>query len=207
MSIKTFKIFSKLLSYPNYELQQSLPELAKILSNEHLLEQDECLKLAKWMNETLAKYDLIDWQQEYVTLFDSSVSLYLFEYLHGQSKDRGQAMVDLIDYYHKQHFHIIDGELPDYLPLILEFLSEQSQGLVKEFLVDMLKIITQIGFKLKQRHSDYSLICDALEVFMGQTPRTTSPIIPIQSLNELDKSWQEPLVTFDGTSNCNSCKL
>ncbi len=206
MSIKTFKIFSCLLSYPSVELQQSLTELTVILNQEQLLEKSICLKLSNWMTH-LASLDLIDWQQEYVTLFDSGISLYLFEYLHGQSKDRGQAMVDLSDYYQQQHFQITNSELPDYLPLILEFLSEQSPDLIKEFLVDMLKIITQIGFKLKQHQSDYSLICDALEIFMGQTPRTASPVIPIQVLTELDKLWQEPPVTFDGSSNCNSCKL
>jgi nitrate reductase delta subunit len=206
MSIKTFKIFSRLLGYPSSELQQSLPELAEILSQEQLVEKAECRKLANWMN-SLSSVDLIDWQQEYVSLFDSSVSLYLFEYLHGQSKDRGQAMVDLSDYYQSQHFQIIAGELPDYLPLILEFLSEQNPLLIREFLQDMLKIIAQIGFKLKQRQSEYSLICDAIEIFMGQTPRATSPIIPIQVLSELDKTWQEPAVTFDGGSNCSSCKI
>jgi nitrate reductase delta subunit len=206
MSIKTFKIFSRLFSYPSAELQQSLPELAEILRKEQLFEKSECLKLANWMN-SLSSVDLIDWQQDYVSIFDGSVSLYLFEYLHGQSKDRGQAMVDLSAYYHQQHFQIIAGELPDYLPLILEFLSEQDPFLIKEFLSDMLKIIAQIGFKLKQHQSEYSLICDAIEIFMGQTPRTASPIIPIQVLSELDKTWQEPAVTFDGGSNCSSCKI
>jgi nitrate reductase delta subunit len=206
MSIKTFKIFSRLLSYPSAELQQSLPELADILSKEQLFEKAECLKLANWIN-SLSSIDLIDWQQDYVSIFDSSVSLYLFEYLHGQSKDRGQAMVDLSDYYKQQDFQIIAGELPDYLPLILEFLSEQDPDVIKDFLQDMLKIIAKIGFKLKQSESDYSLICDALELFMGQKPRATSPIIPIQVLSELDKTWQEPAVTFDASGNCGTCKI
>lgn len=204
--LKTLKAFSLILGYPNSELQQALPEISALIKAETVVADEYKLPLQQWL-ANLASRELISWQEDYVALFDNQVSLYLFEYVHGQSRERGQAMVDLSGYYQTHNFAIAGNELPDYLPLVLEFLSYQPAELVREFLADMLGIIGKIGQKLRAGNSDYALICENLEIFMGQTPQITKPVIPIKSLAEIDKDWAESPVTFGSPHNsCGNCQ-
>lgn len=201
--LKTLKAFSLILGYPTSELQQALPEISAIIKSETIVPAEA---LQQWL-ANLVHCELISWQEEYVAVFDNQVSLYLFEYVHGQSRERGQAMVDLSGYYQTHNFAITGNELPDYLPLVLEFLSYQPAELVREFLADMLGIIGKMGQKLRAGNSDYALICESLEIFMGQTPQIAKPVIPIKSLAEIDKDWAEPPVTFGSAHNsCGSCQ-
>jgi nitrate reductase delta subunit len=113
-----------LLSYPTEELQSAAPELSANLAEERLLPESVLTKLRGFVDE-IATTDLFDLQERYVLLFDRtrSLSLHLFEHIHGESRDRGQAMIDLSQLYERHGLMIEARELPDYLPLFLEFLS------------------------------------------------------------------------------------
>ena len=120
----TLLILSALLRYPDAEVQQAAPGLATALAEDGLLSPEQRASLQPLIEE-LANMDLLDAQERYVGLFDRgrAVSLHLFEHVHGESRDRGQAMVDLRDRYEAQGLEIAAKELPDYLPLFLEYLS------------------------------------------------------------------------------------
>src|SRR5262249_57680544 len=121
---RTFKVLSALLSYPTEELQAAVPELAAALSRESLIPAAIRRRLDVLLNE-IATGDLYDLQERYVLLFDRtrSLSLHLFEHVHGESRDRGQAMIDLKALYEKAGLEIDAAELPDFVPLFLNFLS------------------------------------------------------------------------------------
>ncbi len=123
----TLRVLSALLRYPDEAVQQAAPILSALLAEEALLAPEQRAALAPLI-ERLADDDLLDLQEAYVALFDRgrALSLHLFEHVHGESRDRGQAMVDLRDRYVAQGLEITAKELPDYLPLFLEYLSVLS---------------------------------------------------------------------------------
>ena len=121
---RTLKVLSALLSYPTAELQAAVPEMRAALDREARLPQRNRDRLDRILDE-IATGDLYDLQERYVLLFDRtrSLSLHLFEHVHGESRDRGQAMVDLKSLYERHGLLMSSSELPDHLPLFLEFLS------------------------------------------------------------------------------------
>ena len=120
----TYRVLAALLSYPEAELILSLDEAAEILDREGLVAPDALAALGELI-DSLRDDDLLSVQERYVALFDRrrSVSLHLYEHVHGESRDRGQAMVRLAQLYRLHGLEIAGRELPDYLPLFLEFLS------------------------------------------------------------------------------------
>ena len=105
-----------------------------------------------------------------VLLFDRtrSLSLHMFEHVHGESRDRGQAMVDLGQMYERQGFEIDPGEMPDFLPLFLEYLSTQSDAEVHELLGQTLHIVANLRTRLQKRDSIYANAMLALEAIAGK---------------------------------------
>src|SRR4249919_4343118 len=124
---KTFKALSLLLSYPSSELQQAVGELRAAIEAEALVPAAVRRQLDDLLND-IAGGDLYDLQERYVLLFDRtrSLSLHLFEHVHGESRDRGQAMIDLKAQYDQHGLSISAAELPDFMPLFLEYLSMLS---------------------------------------------------------------------------------
>jgi nitrate reductase delta subunit len=161
--IKTYKILSLFLSYPGQDLQMFLREGAGELRKEGLLDRRIIDNL-----EGFASYfsgmDLIDWQAHYVSLFDISrnTSLYIFEHLRGDSKERGQAMADLLDFYLEEGFEMKEGELPDYLPAFLEFLSSLDRQKASELLSQPVNILNRIYSILKEKNNIYSRVFEAV---------------------------------------------
>lgn len=125
--IKTFKILSLLLDYPTNELRDNLNEIPEAIEAEKLLTDLLYEKLQDFLKYASAFTTLREWQQDYVQLFDTSTqtNLYLFDFVYGSSKERGQAMVDLKESYLQAGMTPSDKELPDYLPMFLEFVSSQ----------------------------------------------------------------------------------
>ncbi|MGB5812661.1 MAG: nitrate reductase molybdenum cofactor assembly chaperone, partial [Polyangiales bacterium] len=122
----TLKVLSLLLTYPTTELLEGLPELKAALVDDAALGDRE-LKLVTRLIDDIGRLDLYDAQERYVFLFDRTrtLSLHLFEHVHGESRDRGQAMVDLMAMYEADGFEIDAKELPDFLPMFLEYLSNK----------------------------------------------------------------------------------
>jgi nitrate reductase delta subunit len=202
--MKTFKAFSALLSYPSKEVIEAAPELAQALDADRLLSPTR-RKALDVLLEELAARDLYDLQERYGLLFDRSktLSLHLFEHVHGESRDRGQAMVDLRAMYEKAGLFIAANELPDYLPLFLEFLSTQEIGAARELLAQTAHILAALAERLGRRHSSYKAVFDALVAIAAETPRRDivdellkSPDVDPMDFQALDAAWEEEEVRF-----------
>ncbi len=202
----TLKILSALLSYPGAELRQALPELRLALTEENALPRARRRALEKLMNE-LGDSDLYAAQERYVALFDRgrALSLHLFEHVHGESRDRGQAMVDLVDLYRRHGFELSARELPDYLPLLLEFLAHVPAREAKALLAEAMPILTLIGARLSQRQSAYAAVFGALEAIAGKAAnaaairRQAADEGPDQTVVQMDRIWEEEAVSFLGS--------
>ncbi len=196
-----YKILGALLSYPTHELQCAMNELMALLAGEARLlpAQREALER---LGAEISQNDLIDVQSDYVDLFDRtrSLSLNLFEHVHGESRDRGQAMVSLLERYREAGFDIAAKQLPDYLPLFLEFLSLQSPQEARTMLAEPAHILAALGERLKRRESAYAAVFDALAA-LSQAPRAPvelheDEIEDPNNLAALDRAWEEAEVRF-----------
>jgi len=160
--MKALNVLSCLIDYPREDLLQHKDELGQIIKEvgfEPTLEG----KLLSFVEKHAAK-DLLDWQSEWDALFERgrSIALWLFEHVHGESRDRGQAMVDLVAMYREAGLELSQHELPDYIPLFLEFLSTQGDENAKNWLQEMEHILGLLQCRLEKRDCDYSILFDAL---------------------------------------------
>lgn len=155
-----YQVLSALLLYPEAELVANLPALAGLMARRPSLHAP-LLPLFAYLAETR----LIDLQQNYVMTFDRnpSHSLHLFEHIHGESRDRGQAMVDLMEEYKKHGLVMTGDDLPDFVPLFLEFLSTQSEDEAARLLSDAVHVLAHIGRKLAANGSPYAGVFAVLE--------------------------------------------
>ncbi len=213
MMTKTFKVLSALLSYPTEDLQAAAPELRAALEEEGLAVGAPLASLGRLIGE-IETGDLFDLQERYVLLFDRSrsLSLHLFEHIHGESRDRGQALVDLAQLYERHGLEVAAKELPDYLPLFLEFLSMLSLGEARTLLAEPLHIVAALGKRLRKRQSSYASVFWALETVSNAKPSEEGLKVLANEedsdphdLEALDKAWAEDLVTFGQAAADGGC--
>ncbi len=206
--IKTYKILSLCLSYPNADLQLFLSKVKNELQKEVLLNEENIEGMTKFVNY-FKNMDLTDWQAQYVQLFDNSrsASLHLFEHIKSDSKDRGQAMVDLMEYYKEGGLELSANELPDYLPVFLEFLSTQEIQKAAELLSEPIHIIARINKALSEKQNPYSYIFSAIVSLSSQQPneKETAVIISNEKPLDLDAEYDEAPVEFGADNSCNIC--
>jgi nitrate reductase delta subunit len=194
--MKTYKVLGALLDYPGEALVAAAPELEAALEEERLLSDGARLRLAKLLDE-LCGTDLYALQERYVDLFDRvrSLSLHLFEHVHGESRDRGQALVDLRQLYTQHGFALDTSELPDFLPAFLEFLSRIAPDEAAALLDDVSHIVDRIGARLAKRGSAYAAVFDALAELSGHTldagSVTDEEIRKEDDPAALDAAWEE----------------
>ena len=191
--ILLFKAFSALLSYPAVEMRQALPEIADVIRTSPLVAPREQAALLALVEE-IGSGDLLAAQEHYVDLFDRgrALSLHLFEHLHGESRDRGSAMVQLKELYAAAGFELATRELPDYLPVVLEYLSCREMAEVREMLTDCADILRTIAKALIARRSRYGAVLQALIVIAGEKPVDAAAVPPARERNEaLDRDWFE----------------
>lgn len=210
--MKTLKALSLLLTYPEADLQAAIPALRDLLRSEGLLGPQRIAALEPLL-ASLAKEDIYDLQETYVLLFDRSrtLSLNLFEHIHGESRDRGGAMVDLLETYRAGGFDLSGTELPDHLPVLLEYLSTRPLGETQAILADAGHILVALAERLTRRQSAYAGVLEALvalaEVRVDSAEATallTEPDDDPQDLAALDAVWEEAQVTFapDPNAGC-----
>ncbi len=210
--MRTLRVLAKLLAYPDAEILAQMSALKGVLVEDDFLKPKTLKPLIAFMDR-LAHADLMQSQEDYVELFDRGRAhcLHLFEHVHGESRFRGQAMVELSERYAEMGLQIGTGELPDYLPLFLEFISicEPEEGL--ETLAQSAPIIGMIGEKLRRKKSDYAAIMDAVVALSGaklnkaEIRKAADAALPnIKTLDELDEQWQEP-EAFGGAPDCGTC--
>ena len=210
---RTFKALSALLTYPTGEMQQALPELAAAIDQEALLPAAISRQLDLLLSE-MTIGDLYDLQERYVLLFDRtrSLSLHLFEHVHGESRDRGQAMIDLKALYENGGLEVDAVELPDFVPLFLEFLSTRPRPEAYDLLGQPAHIFAAMAERLRKRKSAYEAVFRALVQLAATKPKADAvsallaePDPDATDLAALDAAWEDEPVHF-GPNDGNGCK-
>lgn len=216
--MKSFKILGLLLNYPQRQLYEASGDVLDSLRKEGLL-RDKMLRCIEQFLHSQAGKELLEVEEDYVETFDRgrSCCLHLFEHIHGESRDRGQALADLSEAYRAKGLYIRNNELPDYLPLFMEYLSFCSPQEASALLGEAIDIIATIGARLKKRHSPYAVVFDAIETLSAvraeqsrvRKALETSPQDP-RTLEELDQQWREteafggdPIA--DVAADCGNC--
>lgn len=207
--LKTYKIISLLITYPNEEIYNFLPQVNFSLKEENLLNAGSITGIDAFV-EFFSQKPLTFWQEHYVQLFDysRSVSLYLFEHVHGDSKDRGQAMVDLIDLYTENGLQINRPELPDYLPVFLEFLAMQTKAKAMDYLSEIIDIVGFIHRKLDEKDNPYKYLLSAIIQLSARKPAKVRIEKMVSEMPEIsiDEAYEEAPVTFGDENACLNCK-
>ncbi len=158
--LKTYKILSLLLDYPEQDLLNALPFVQEELKSESILDKAQLQKIQDFADACVS-FPLSEWQMLYVNQFDcgKQLNLYLFDHIYGDSRERGQAMVDLKEMYEKAGFEVVQNELPDYLPLFLEFLSYQKNAeKASKLLNDIRPVLENIHKQLAERNNFYDFL-------------------------------------------------
>lgn len=209
---KTLKALSALLTYPTAELQEAAAEIGLALAEDRLIPAAVWRQLSKLTTE-LATGDLYDLQERYVLLFDRtrSLSLHLFEHVHGESRDRGQAMIDLKAQYESAGLAMTTTELPDFLPLFLEYLATRPLAEACESLGQPAHIFAALSERLRKRHSAYEAVFRALIALADAKPKAeevsallAAPDPDASDFAALDAAWEDEPVTFG--PNAGGCK-
>lgn len=205
-----FSMFSALLDYPDESLLESLAEIRAAMAQHPSLPSATGMALIGLVDH-LAARPLLQLQEDYVENFDRSraSSLYLFEHVHGESRERGQAMVDLLAMYEAKGLFLGAGELPDYLPVFLEFLAQETPAKARSLLVEIADISRHIATRLAERGSAYFAVPAALLPLAGLAPlaldaAVQGPGSPADAQIDgpaLDRDWQDEPVSFMGAQN------
>ena len=214
--MKTLRALAALLTYPTAELIAAADEIRSVLDREALLPRAERAALDKLIGE-LAQGDLFDLQERYGLLFDRtrSLSLHLFEHVHGESRDRGQAMVDLLKLYEESGYTPVASELPDFLPLFLEYASTREPRAAIELIGQPAHVVAALRERLAKRSSSYEAVMAALLVLSkARLDQATLDILRAEpdpepdDLEALDAAWVDQEVTFGpGASSSSGCAV
>ena len=206
------KALSGVLSYPREEVQAHTGEIGQALATRPELTPGDLAALEEFL-EWLRSEDLLDLQSTFVDTFDRSkqVSLYLFEHVYGESRDRGPAMVELSQAYRENGLEMDTRELPDFLPLFLEFCAELDEAGAREWLHETGPILQQVHVRLWDRESPFAGPFRVLVRILGLDPfpedltRTTAEEARDDTPEMLDRTWTEAPVTFGPDQPTTDC--
>ena len=202
--MKTLRALAALLSYPTVDLISAADEIRQVIDGDTVLPAAERAGLHRLIDD-LAGGDLYDLQERYGLLFDRtrSLSLHLFEHVHGESRDRGQAMVDLLKLYEENGYTPTATELPDYLPLFLEYASTRPPQAAIELIGQPANVVAALRERLAKRGSPYGAVMSALLAISKARLDETAlarlraePDPEPDDLEALDAAWVEEEVTF-----------
>jgi len=206
---RSLKALSLILSYPTTELQAAMAEIGGVLASDTRLTAT-ARRALRPLVEALRDRDIYDLQETYVGLFDRSrtLSLNLFEHVHGESRDRGGAMVDLVEMYRGAGYDPATSELPDHLPVLLEFLATRPFAEARDTLADAAHILEALNARLVRRESGYGAVFAALLQLSGAKADKAAvaelleePDVDPDDLEALDKVWEETEVRFGPDPN------
>jgi nitrate reductase delta subunit len=186
----TLRALGALLTYPDPVLVAAVGELRAVLEADLAIPTVLKPRLRSLL-DYLGSTDPWVLEETYVETFDTgrSTSLHLFEHVHGESKDRGQAMVDLRAQYEAAGLTLVPEELPDYLPAFLEYLSVLDPAEAAGCLADCSPILEALAQRLTQRQSPWAAVFPVLVALAG--PTTSAPLGPVKPERSLDAEWAE----------------
>ena len=193
----SLRVLAALLRYPDAAFRAAVPEMQQALKREAALPTARIDELCALL-QRLQQADPFAVEADFVDLFDRGrgTALHLFEHIHGDSRDRGPAMVDLQQTYERAGLYLAPGELPDHLAVVLEFASTQPAREARGFLGETAHIARAIFSALQRRQSAYaSVLAAVLELAGEHAERVDIPPEP-----ELDEDWAEP-EAFGGCSS------
>ena len=193
---RSLRVLARLLSYPDASVRGDLADMRQVLVAESALPTPRLAELDALIS-AMERVNTLELEADYVEVFDRgrATSLHLFEHVHGDSRDRGPAMIDLAQTYEKAGLFLGPDEMPDYLPVVLEFVSTQPPKEARAFLSEMAHIFNAIFNALQQRNSPYASVLGALLELSGEKAH---PVKVVQD-EPIDTTWEEPVV-FDGCS-------
>ena len=196
MMRRTLRALALMLGYPDAERRALMPALAQAVTDEGALGAARVAELQS-LASALARGDTLDAEARFVATFDRgrATSLHLFEHIHGDSRERGPAMLDLVKTYEAAGLMLGDGELPDHLTVVLEFASTQPPALAREFLGEFAHILQSVFSALVERRSPYASVLAAVVELAGHAAEPVA-VAPEPSI---DEAWAEP-PAFDGCS-------
>lgn len=192
-------LLARLLDYPADELQLALPELRAVLPgsgfsaevtaglNAHL----DWLATTDWLTVQARWLDCCDRGRRH--------SLYLFEHVHGESRDRGGAMIDLLEFYKSRGLELAPGELPDYLPVVLEFVASRPAEEARAFLGELAHLAQQIHAAHAKSDSPWQAALAGV-LTLTDTPALAPSTAPAVPEDDVDQVWAEPPLTFAGAA-------
>lgn len=202
--MKTFKVLSALLTYPSQDLLDAAADMKAVIMREAVLPKPQAAALSD-MIAAFAASDLVELQERYTFLFDRtrSLSLHLFEHVHGESRDRGQAMVDLVALYEAGGFSPTASELPDFLPLFLEYAATREPAEAIELVGQPAHVIAALHERLLKRNSPYATVFAAL-LALSRAKLDRAALAALRAepdpepddLASLDAAWEEEEVLF-----------
>jgi len=202
--MRTLRALSALLSYPTADLVAAIDEIRDVIDGDAVLPPADRAEVHRLIDD-LASGDLYDLQERYGLLFDRtrSLSLHLFEHVHGESRDRGQAMVDLLKLYEESGYTPTATELPDFLLLFLEYASRRPPQAAIELVGQPANVIAALKERLAKRKSPYTAVMSALLAISKATldekalaTLRAEPDPEPDDLEALDAAWAEEEVTF-----------
>ena len=213
--MKTLRALAALLSYPTQDLLAASGEIRAALDREALLPAAARRALDRLIGE-LEAGDLYDLQERYGLLFDRtrSLSLHLFEHVHGESRDRGQAMVDLLKLYEENGYSPVAPELPDFLPLFLEYASTREPKAALELIGQPAHVVAALRERLAKRSSSYEAVMAAL-LALSRAKLDAATLQALRAepdpepddLEALDAAWVDQEVTFGPGAAAASCPV
>ena len=205
------KLLGVLIDYPQDELWQHGDELLEAAADPALPAKRRDA-LIHFVRELLAT-DPLDAQDRWLSTFDRgrAMSLLLFEHIHGESRDRGQAMVDLVEAYRKNGFELAAKELPDYLPLLLEYLAQRPHAEARDWLHHVGPIVGLLGARAAERTSPYALLFEILvelsegSVDLDALRQRASEELRDDTPEAMDRVWEEEVVRFGAEAPADDC--
>lgn len=210
--MKILSLISRLIDYPSDELYAHGTEVADYIANSEELNDADKASLLAFVSQRFGD-SLLDWQSDYDGLFERgrSLSLLIYEHIHGESRDRGQAMVDLLKQYKAAGLDIGVRELPDYIPLFLEFVGTQGTENAKGWLQDIAPVLALLYVRLEKRECNYSSLFLSLvnlsevEIDLDALREQVKEEKRDDTKKALDKVWEEEAVTFGGDATNGGC--
>lgn len=197
----TLKAFAALLGYPSEDLRAHARDIAEVIESESALPRGAIRRMQPLLDR-LAEDDLLDQQSAYSELFDRSrsLSLHLFEHVHGDSRERGQAMIDVGHQYLESGFYLEANELPDFVPVFLEYASFLPAQEAREALAQPAHVFAALAERLDKRESDYAAVFHAIVALAGVQPDSTAVAQVDENTPAVDptveEEWEETPVSF-----------
>lgn len=204
--MRTLKLLGFFLTYPEQDHVLVAKEAVSLWESEKWLSGATINNLQEALKNFEQK-DLLDLQENYVALFDRtpSLSLHLFEHIHGDSRDRGQALVDLLSVYEDAGLYIGTEEMPDYLPLFAEYMASLPPAEASDSMGSIVNILSSLAERLKNRDSFYAAFLHAMIETANRAPDPKAVEDYLAkasggalSHDQMDKEWEEQFA-FDNT--------